>query len=73
MKIGIFAKQFRYSMIALAFFSLFSPRSGANEPRADAAAQQQDLTPNRQNKASALIKIVRKSSSMSRRPTEAGN
>jgi hypothetical protein len=62
MKIGRFATQFQYSIIALALMSVCLSRAQAQDGHSHALApQHHELTPDQQNKASALIKIVRES------------
>src|SRR5215469_6641947 len=62
MKTGFLAKQLQYSMIALALMYLCPARALAQESQTHAlSTQQQELTLDQQNKASALIRIVRHS------------
>jgi hypothetical protein len=62
MKTGFLAKQLPYSMIALALMYLCPARALAQESQTHAlSTQQQELTLDQQNKASALIRIVRRS------------
>ena len=62
MKTGFLAKQFQYSMIALALMNLCAAQALAQESHTHAPkTQQQELAPEQQSKASAFLKIVRDS------------
>src|SRR5262249_14873079 len=62
MKTGFLAKQFQYSMIALALVNLCPPHALAQESHTHAPkTQQHETTLEQQSKASAFLKIVRDS------------
>jgi hypothetical protein len=61
MKAGFLAKQFHYSMIALALTSLCATRALAQSNHERVLTAQHESTPDHNNRASALIKIVRES------------
>lgn len=62
MKTGFLARQFQYSVIALALMNLCPAGALAQESHTHAVnTEQHELTPDQQSKASALIKIVRDS------------
>jgi hypothetical protein len=62
MKGGFLAKQFQYSMIALALMNFYGVRSVAQESHARTlTTHQHELTLNQTSQSSALIKLVRES------------
>jgi hypothetical protein len=62
MKGGFLAKQFQYSMIALALMNFYGVRSVAQESEARTLnTHQHELTLNQTSQSSALIKLVRES------------
>jgi hypothetical protein len=62
MKGGFLAKQFQYSMIALALMNFYGVRSVAQESEAPTLkTHQHELTLNQTSQSSALIKLVRES------------
>jgi hypothetical protein len=62
MKGGFLAKQFQYSMIALALMNFYGVRSVAQESQARTlTTHQHELTLNQTSQSSALIKLVRES------------
>jgi hypothetical protein len=61
MKVGRFATQFQYSMIALALMSVYLSRALAQDGHSHNTTPQHELTANQQSNASALLKIVRES------------
>ena len=62
MKVGRFATQFQYSIIALALMGVCPSRALAQDGHSHTLTpQHHELTADQQNKASALIKIVRES------------
>jgi hypothetical protein len=62
MKVGRFATQLLYSLIALVLMSVWPSRALAQDGHSHALTpQHQELTPDQKTKASALLKIVRES------------
>jgi hypothetical protein len=62
MKVGRFATQFQYSMIALVLMSVWPSRAQAQDGHSHTlTTQHHELTPDQQSKAGALVKIVRDS------------
>jgi hypothetical protein len=61
MKVGRFATQFQYSMIALVLMSVCASRALAQDGHSHTLTPQHELTPDRKSKPSALLKIVRES------------
>lgn len=61
MKARQFATRFQYSLIALTLISVFPWRVLAQEDHSHTPMPQQELTPDQQRKAGALLKIVRES------------
>jgi len=61
MKVGRFATQLQYSMIALALMSVCLSRALAQDHSHTSTTQNQELTANQKMNASALIRIVRES------------
>ena len=61
MKVGGFATQLRYSMIALVIMSVCSLRTLAQEGHSHDPAAQDAMTPDQQNKTNAFLTLVRES------------
>ena len=62
MNVRRFAAQIQYSLIALVLTNVCLPRAMAQDEHSHTKpAEQQEMTPDQQSKASALIKIVRES------------
>ncbi len=61
MKVGRFATQLQYSMIALALMSVWLSRALAQDHSHTSTTQNPELTANQKMNASALIRIVRES------------
>src|SRR3954468_5956645 len=60
-KVRRFAKQFQFSMIALALINAIPSRALAQEDHSHAPAPQQEMTQEQHRNAGALLKIVRES------------